>query len=80
MKKINPNFEELIIWCKLIATLWWNSMNGHFVWWVLTTPYIYIWRVITWGCLVWAIFTYVLAPFFIWWDSAMQYISNLIFG
>lgn len=95
MKDIRDNFEltvkhfyafiihlsvGVIMLVVLLAKTLYRAMNGKFGMCELGSPYVYIWRTLTWGALVWATFTYVLVPFFAWWDLAMQYLNNLIFG
>lgn len=73
-------FEALAMIIVATVVLAYYAMNGQFVYRRLRKPYVYVWRAITWGALVWATFTYVLVPFFAWWDKAMEFIGNVIFG
>lgn len=56
------------------------GMNGRFGKRRLKKPYVYVWRFLTWGTLVWAVFTYVLAPFFAWWDGVVSFLNHVIWG
>ena len=62
-----------------IVTIY-RGMNGHFPKRRLKKPYIYVWRLITWGALAVIINSYVLRPFFTWWDSVIGMLNYLIWG
>lgn len=72
--------EALFLSVIYIVALGYHFMNGRFFKYRLEKPYRTVWRVITWGIFVWGVLTYVCVPFFAWWDKAMQFIGNLIWG
>ena len=55
-------------------------MNGRFGKRRLKKPYVYVWRFLTWGTLVWVVFTYVFVPFFAWWDRVVAFLNYVIWG
>lgn len=57
-----------------------HGMNGRFGKRKLKKPYLYVWRFLTWGTLVWVAFTYVFVPFFNWWDKVVASLNYLIWG
>lgn len=57
-----------------------RGMNGYFGKYMLRKPFIYVWRSLTWGTLVWAVFTYVFMPFLNWWDGVVAFLNYVIWG
>lgn len=57
-----------------------HGMNGHFGKHKFNKPYVYVWRFLTWGTLVWVVFTYVFVPFFNWWDRVVSFLNYVIWG
>lgn len=57
-----------------------HGMNGRFGKRTLKKPYGRVWRFLTWGTFVWAVFIYVFVPFFTLWDRAVAFLNYVIWG
>lgn len=59
------------------------AMNGRFGKlgkYKLRSPYLYVWRFFAWGIFVVVVFTFVLVPFFAWWDKMVSFLNYVIWG
>lgn len=72
--------ETLFVCVVYGADYLYRGMNGRFGKYVLRKPFIYVWRLLTWGTLVWVVFTYVFVPFFAWWDGVIAFLNYVIWG
>ena len=73
-------FEALLILTIYGVASLYNVMNGRFGKRRLKKPYAYVWCFLTWGILVWVVFTYVFVPFFAWWDKVASFLNYVIWG